>query len=777
MSGSANGNGNANGNGTVPAQRPGNLPAELTSFVGRRDELTRVKRLLSEARLVTLTGVGGVGKTRLALRVAQQAQRAFPDGTWLVELAALDDPGLLAQSVRTALALPPQAALAETLRDRRLLLVLDNCEHLQDACAVLAEAVLRACPGVRVLATSRHRLGAHGEHTFAVPPLALPDREALLAARAAAAVPGFAVNPRNAADMTALCTRLDGLPLALELAAVRLRSLSPGELVARLDDRFQLLDTGSSAALPRQQTLRALVDWSFGLCTPAEQALWTRLSVFAGECDLEAVQEVCADEDAVPRERVLAVLAALIDKSVLSCEHRGAGAGARARYRMLETVRRYGQERLAATGGADALRGRHRDHYRGLAERAVRHWFSPSQGEWLERLRLEHPNLRAALEFCVLRPGDAAAGLRMAADLGTYWEGSGTVAEGRRWLDRLLARAPEEDRAGGLAVAGWLAVIQNDPTAAEAALAEAGRLARDLGDARVLAQVALFRGMAAMSVGDLRLSAELYEEALARHRELGDPYAVAMSLFRLALVASTAGDSESAVARSEECRALCEAHGELWARAYAQWVLGVEKWRGGDAAAASALAGESLLANHRIGDRLGVALGLELLAWIAATGAQPDRAASLFGAAHALWQATGSPLAGFGLLAECHETWSAAACGALGERAYLRGFQGGTALSPEQAVGFALRVDRSAAPGREPGAGGARLTRRETEVAAMVARGLTNKEIAASLVIAQRTAESHVENILAKLGFTSRAQIASWATQRQLASAPGESAV
>lgn len=776
---------------TARSHRVGNLPAALTSFVGRKNELSQVKKLLTGSRLVTLTGVGGVGKTRLAVRVAQDLQRGFRDGTWLVELAPLTEPGLLAQSAGAVLGVPdlgardqaqdaPLNALCEHLRERQLLLLLDNCEHLRDGCAALVASLLRACPDLRVLVTSRHRLEVFGEHTFAVPPLALPDPArtpapraltsgeavALFVERASAAVSDFVLDTGNVADVAALCTRLDGIPLAIELAAVRLRALTPAEILARLDDRFRLLNAGDRSALPRQQTLQALIDWSFDLCSPAEQALWTRLSVFAGECDLAAVQEVCAGAE-VRREEVTDLLAALVDKSVLSCEHRGC----QARYRMLETLRRYGEERLVASGEASTLRTRHREHYRRLAEQAGLHWFTSRQGQWLDLLRVEHANLRAAMEFCSEEPGEAAAGLTIAAQLGTYWEGSGTVVEGRGWLELLLPDVPEygRARAWGLAVAGWLAVLQGDLSAASASLTESQEVAGHIGEDAVLADVTLYRGMAAMSSGDLDLAERLYTDALERHRWLGNNYAAAMGLIRLALVASSRGDSEEAVARAVECRTFCEERGENWSRAYALWVLGMEEHQAGNLAAATALERESVRANHSFEDRLGVALGLEALATIAVTVGRPERAARLFGAAHVVRQATGTPLSGFGLLTAQHERHVARVRRTLGARGFSHAFGEGTKMTLRQAARFACAEsappDEAAPPVAHTARNVARLTRREAEVAAGIARGLTNKEIAAALVIAQRTAETHVENIMAKLSFTSRAQVAAWMSE------------
>ncbi|MEU9987409.1 AAA family ATPase [Streptomyces sp. NPDC048045] len=454
--------------------------AELTPLVGRHAETTRVGRLLSTARLVTLTGVGGVGRTRLALRVAGDAGRRFPDGVHVVELASLRDADLLAQSVGGALGLANPGrdgadateAVAAHLRDRRALLVLDNCEHLVDACARLADTLLRAAPGLRILATGRQALGIAAEQVFPVEPLAVVEpgrghsvREllgcpavVLFAERATAVRPAFAVGEDNADAVARLVHRLDGLPLAIELAAARLRTLTPAEILDRLDDRFALLTTGSRTAVPRQRTLRELMDWSYDLCDAGERALWARVSVFSGGFDLEGVAGVCCD-DALPAATLLDVLDGLVEKSVLTHrDHDG-----RSRYDMLETVRDYGRERLAESGEPPVLRRRHRDHYLGLTARAQEEWFGPRQAEWFTRLRLDHANLRAALEYCLEQPGEAAAGLSLALAPRHYWITAGSLAEGRRWLARLLAAtdpatAPLRSRA--LATDAYLGILQ-----------------------------------------------------------------------------------------------------------------------------------------------------------------------------------------------------------------------------------------------------------------------------------------------------------------------------
>ncbi|MPY46091.1 AAA family ATPase, partial [Streptomyces phyllanthi] len=381
----------------------GNLPAALTTFVGRRRDIAEIRRRLGAARLLTLTGVGGVGKTRLALEAAAAARKGFADGVWLVDLAPVRDPSAVAGATATALGVPDLGArpvldqLTGHLARRRALIVLDNCEHLVDACAELAETLLSGAPELRVLATSRRTLGIAGEHVFTVPPLSVPDEAVeLLLDRASAIRPEFRVTGTNRDAVTRLCARLDGLPLAIELAASRLRTLTVEQLADRVEDRFALLTGGSRTARPRQRTLRALIDWSYELCGPAERLLWNRLSVFAGGFDLDAAEGVCSG-DGVPRHEVLDLLDRLVAQSVvLTTEHEGT-----ARYRMLETIRQYGRERLAEYGADEERRllRRHRDHFLSLAEHLAADWYGPGQEEALARLRTEHGNLRVALEY------------------------------------------------------------------------------------------------------------------------------------------------------------------------------------------------------------------------------------------------------------------------------------------------------------------------------------------------------------------------------------------
>ncbi|MFE5126118.1 ATP-binding protein [Streptomyces sp. NPDC056669] len=750
--------------------------------MGRRHEAAEVKEMLSASRLVTLTGVGGVGKTRLALRVADEARRAFPDGVWLAELAELDNPALLAQGLTEALEIrdhsprPALDVLVDHLRDRQALIVLDNCEHLLEECARLADRLLRAAPGLRLLATSRQALGTAGEQSLAVPTLGLPDLEGprptlatlarcdairLFTERAAAIVPGFQLTEDNRDAIELICRRLDGIPLGIEIAVVRLRALSVQQLLDRLDDRFRLLTTGSRTVLPRHQTLRALIDWSYELCTERERLLWARVSVFAGSLDLDAAEAVCSGEG-IDRAEILDLVTELVDKSVLLREdHRTA-----VRYRMLDTLRSYGRERLAAAGEEDVRLRRHRDYYRGLAADARAALFGPAQVQWFARLQLEHANLRTALEGSLTEPGQTGRGLEMAADLLYHWITSYYLGEGRRWLDQALALCtePTAARARALWTDSWLAVIQSDTDAAAAMLEESRSIGTRLGLDPVLAYTALYSGMVAMYRGETWSAIALYEEAVTRHRATGDPVGLTLALIRLSLAHSFIGDSPRAIALGEESLAVCDAYGEGWHRAYTMMALGMDVWRQGDTARAAALEKDSLTFNRSLDDPLGVAVNLEVLAWIAATDRDHTRAAGLLGALRTIWHAIGAPHSGYGHLVHYHEECEATVRRALSKAAFNTAFKRGARLSYTEALVYALEDEL---PSEEPAVGGrpSPLTPRESEIAQLVAQGLSNKEIASSLVIAQRTAEGHIEHILSKLGFTSRAQVAVWVAE------------
>ncbi|MFF5207558.1 ATP-binding protein [Streptosporangium sp. NPDC000396] len=761
----------------------GNLPVEVTSFVGRRQELTEAKRLLAAERMVTLTGVGGVGKTRLALRVAAAVSATFPDGVWLVDLAPLGAGELLEETVAGTLGCQNQgdlAAFAEFLQDKRLLLVLDNCEHLLDECAVLASKLLGMAPDLRILATSRQALHAEGEHLLDVPPLPVPevteeistDSETryeavrLFADRVAAVLPGFAITAANSGAVTRLCQRLDGIPLAIELAAVWMRALSVDQILDRLDDRFRLLTRGSPVVMPRQKTLRALVDWSYNLCSPEERMLWERLSVFSGGCDLEAIEQVCSGDGIAP-ENVFGVMTGLVDKSILLRKEHDSGV----RHQMLETLRQYGWERLVESGQETALRRRHRDWCRDLAARAEIEWFGEHQMRWLVRIRDEQANVRAALEFCLNEPGEAWAALEIAAAMWIHRLSWSSPSEGHHWLGRALAleRGPGVARAKALWVDAWLVLLGGDAAAAKPLIEESRVLAERLGDEAQLAGAINITGFAALLAGDFSRAFPLLEESLARYRALGYRGRAWTALFQLTMTAVLMGDLRSE-ALCQESLEICRRENARWSGSYALWIAGLGRWRRGDSRTAATMLRDALRFKLPWNDRLGMAQCLEGLAWIAADERQDRRAVQLLGAAHMVWRSIGTSLPGLGHLAGFHDRYEARLRQDLGDEVFTLIFDHGSKLTLDRAVAYALGEEpvRETRDHRPESDVASALTRREREVAGLVAQGLSNKQIAETLVIAQRTAEGHVENILRKLSFTSRAQIATiWGSRRQ----------
>jgi non-specific serine/threonine protein kinase len=766
------------------ARVTGNLPAELTSFVGRRDEVAEVKRLLAGFRLVTLTGVGGVGKTRLALRAAAGLARAFPGGVWLVRLDQLREEALVAQAIAGVLGLQdragysPAASLADYLAGRQLLLVLDNCEHLVDAAAKLADLLLRAAAGLRVLATSREALTINGETVLAVPPLPVPETGRrltaaelgvfpavrLFAERAAQVVPGFAVTEANVAAVAGICRRLEGLPLAIELAAAQIRVLSAEQIEARLGDRLGLMTRGGRTRPARQQTLRASIEWSYELCSQAERLLWARCSVFAGGFELDAAEGICADHR-LAVEEVLELVAALAGKSILTAEH----SEGVARYRLPETLREFGQERLQESGEYTALRRRHRDWHEQLARRADTDWLSPQIADLTARLSREHANVQAAQDFCQAEPGEAEAGLRIAMHvwLFYYWI-AGHFSECRYRLGQVLARAREPTvwRAQGLLLAGFLAAASGDHGAVQPLLDQGTGLAGQLDDPATRAFAAWASGHVCLFAGDLPQAAAHFEDGLAVLPAVVRGRQRALLLIGLANAAGLAGDEERAVACHRELAALTEA-GSDYIRcaysAYSLWALGAAAWRRGDLDRATGLQQQSL--RLRRNDRMGSTWCVEALAWIAASGRRYERAAVLLGAAAGLWRSMGTTLDGNQPMAGHQRDCERQARQALGEAAFQAAYHRGLELPAADVLACALQQPPERPP-KKPSAPavseGVPLTPRELQVARLVAGGRSNKQVAADLVISQRTAEGHVEHILAKLGFTSRAQVAAW---------------
>ncbi|MEV6105206.1 tetratricopeptide repeat protein [Streptomyces sp. NPDC051940] len=673
-------------------------PTGHTGFIGREEELSALGNLLGETRLVTLTGVGGVGKSRIARRAVETLAARFPDGAHLTELSGVRDPGLVVHAVAAALQLtdhttrPRADVLAAHLSDRTLLLVLDTCEHLLDQVAELATRLLRAAPRLHILTTSRQPLGVPGERLLIVDPLPVePDAVALFAARAAAAAPDRILGPKDREAAVEICRRLEGLPLAVELAAVRLRDQTPGEVLGRLDDRFGELtadEEGSAGLDPRHRALRTAVGWSHELCTPPERLLWARLSVFAGDFSLEAAEAVCAGEEL---EDVDQLIGALVEKSILT---RVDDTG---RYRMLDTVRAYGEVWLRALGARDELLVRHRDWCLELAEGGEREWWGPGQAAVFRRTAREHEQLSAALDYCLRTPGHEQMGLRLAGALWFYWVGCGLLGEGRYWLDRGLALDPirTPDRAKALWVAGYVAILQGDAESSVRLLEECRTQALRLGDDRALAY-AVHRLGCARLIGDEHAAAEpLFEDALRRYADLAELNSnVAMARIELAMAVAFQGRLSDAVNLCEEARYICEVYGERWAKAYALYVLAFAELSAGRLKEAAELARECLEVNHQFRDLVGMVLPLELLALIAALEGDAGRAARLQGAAGRIWRNVGVPLFGSAYFNQPHERGLRLAREALGEEAYGAAFREGAALSLAGTVAVALEGDQ-----------------------------------------------------------------------------------
>jgi len=761
----------------------GSLPAELSSFVGRRQELTDTKRSLSESRLVTLTGMGGAGKTRLAMHAARGLQRAFPDGVWFVDLAQLRDPGLLEHAVSATLGLREQSAsapletLADHLADRRLLLVLDNCEHLVDGCAKLAEVLLRRAPEVRILATSREPLRIPGETTLDVPPLSVPDDTrgtqdggisryeavALFVTRAQEIAPSFNLTDDNRQVVARICQRLDGLPLAIELAVALLRALTPQEVLDRLTDRYQLLTRGRRASPDRQRSLRAAIDWSFELCTEQERRLWSRLSVFSGWFELDAVEGICCG-DGVAEEEVLPLLTSLVDKSMLSRTE----LDGLSRCRLLDTLRDYGQDKLRETGEYAQWRRRHRDWYEKLARQADEEWISARQPYFYARLGREHANIQLALDFCLTEPGEATAAVRILVSVWRfYWWGYGWISEGRHWLGQALALATEPSpvRAVALLLDSTLAIAQGNFEAARPRREDGQRLARASGDPETLAFDNYISGAAQMYQGDLPGAISILERGLAIVSTVPGSNVRLDLLLVLGISSGVAGEHERSQRCNEDILRLTEGTGESFHRSYAQWALALNHLEQGNLREAAELARESLRLRKGLDDRMGTFWSLESLAWIIGAHGEYERAATLLGASSALLRSMGSSLAGFQHLVPYHDACDRQTRNGLGERAFQEAFERGEVL--EDPVAYALDEQAPSRPRTHPPQREARdakpqLTPREREVARFIGQGLSNRQIAETLVISQRTVEKHVANVLAKLGFSSRSQVAVW---------------
>jgi predicted ATPase/DNA-binding XRE family transcriptional regulator len=750
-----------------------NLPSPLTRFIGREREIGEIKALLGTERLVILTGTGGTGKTRLAQQVAVGLLDAFPDGAWQVELASLHDPALVPQVIANGLGLrempglPITAVLLDHLRPKRLLLLLDNCEHLIQVCAELAEMLLRACPQLSILATSREGLGITGVSAYLVPSLSLPDASQrdsietlnrseaarLFVERASTVLPGFALTNDNAPAVAEICRQLDGIPLAIELAAARVRVLRVEQIVALLDDRFRLLTSGSRTALHRHQTLQALIDWSYDLLSEPERILFRCLAVFVGGWTFEAAEAVGNGEDFAKRNRparstatpirldTLDLLAQLANKSLVMIEHK---PGTETRYRMLETIRQYALAKLEASGEADEVRQRHTTFYVALAEP----WDQapgPPPPAWLDALYSDHDNLRAALARAQLTVGSAELGLRLALATTQLWAGHGYWSEGRGWLEAALARAEGEQlqnaelRPWALNSLAHLAGLQGDYAAAQARGTESLRLFRELGNQRASAHVLCqVLGWSARERGDAATARLRLEEGLALFRELGEQWDIAWGLVTLGGVAVMQEDTDWATALLEEGLSLSRAQqvrpcipwalnhlghvaqiqgeyeraarlhneslplfrasavlnlGNLGA-AWAYHGLGETALAQGDAALAATHLTNALAFFRDLGDRAGTAWCLAGLAGVAVLEEQPERAAWLWGAAAAQRQAIGARDAPASRATR--ERLMAMAREQLGEAAFAAAWTAGETASLAEAIERALQSEAEA---------------------------------------------------------------------------------
>ena len=801
---------------------------EPNSFVGRERELNELRRFARSIRALTLCGPGGIGKTRLALRVLSGLTEDFPDGVWFIELGDLRQADLVVSRVASVIGVeeepgrPLLETLADALRPRRLLLALDNCEHLIDSCARLCHQLLASSPGLRVLATSREPLRVAAETVWQVPPLSLPRPGAaeapeelrryeairLFGDRAAASHPGFVLEAANLPAVAALCRSLDGVPLAIELAATWVRVLSVEQVVARLDDRFRLLTSGDRTAPPRQRTLRAAIDWSHDLLAEREQVMLRRLSVFAS-WSLEMAEQLCPGGDLAAAD-VLDLLATLADKSLVVADTEARG---QTRYRMLDTIREYAASRLAEAGETEMMRRRLRDYTLHEVEQLHRVGMALIPAPWSARVDVfrrfdaEADNLRQVLGRC-LAEGDAETGLRICTAARPVWIVRGSFAEGAEWLDSFLCldapAVPAAVRGPALVGRAQLA-LASDPAGAEARAAEGMELCRAASAEswvsaalNLLAEAALHAGQAdeaadradralvtarkahdrwnegyalgtmaaaAGQRGDLHEAQRLAEAALAIMRDIDHQWGAARTLLGLADLARLTGDPGGARRRYAEALAILRevnARPEI-ARCLAG--LGRIALDQGELTLARQHLTESIELGRSMGSRIGMVRGLEAIAALAVAEQQPDRAVRLAAAATALREAAHLP-ARSGARSER----LLAAARSLGQEAIGRLWAEGSVLEASAAVELALEIPRptaagdgSSRTGAEPTAGG--LTPRERQIVALIALGLSNRAIAEELVISPATAARHVANILLKLGFSSRAQVAAWAAR------------
>ena len=751
----------------------GSLPRPLSSFIGREDVLADAARLLGEHRLLTLTGPGGSGKTRVAIELASRLREDFPDGVSFVPLSAVRDPALVASSIAQALGLPDSRDiplvehLGRHLRNRSVLLVIDNVEQVLAGAALVLAQLLGASDTLHLVVTSRSPLHVSGEQEFPVPPLPLPTPDAepapeslaqweatsLFLARARAVVPSFRPREDEAAAVAAIVRRLGGIPLAIELAAARVKVLPVADILARLDDSLGLLVGGHRDAPPRQQTMRATITWSHDLLSENARALLAVLGVFRGSASLCDLATVCESLDRAPP--VIEAVDELVEHSLA----RLVPDADEPRYTMLEAVREFAVERLEGSGAAGGVRRAHAAVFAALARQVERPPIWPD-GTLLVRLDRDLDNLRAALDW--LQDDDVTSALAMAAHLTGYWSLRGHFSEGRRRLRTLLDLVPAAtpERLAALIGIGWLAMDQGDAESSLTALDEGVELARALHDRVGEGAALLTRGRTGLGGRGIEEGGRDLEEALRTLSEAGDAKGAAAALFFSGLAPQFSGDLPTACARFEAAVARCGDLGLATLRARALQLLGIARMQTGDAPGAWTALAEGVPVVVRSGDRFGIAVGLGALVGLAAVTDRPRLALQLVGAleeyAHVNQLMPPKPLR------DLTESLLAPARAALGAAADVLTAEGHR-ISVDDAVAAALSHEPEQ-PWRA--GGGVSLSRRETEVAQLVARGLTNRDIARQLVLSVRTVDVHVDRILTKLGFHSRTQLTAWAHER-----------
>lgn len=729
---------------------------------------------------MTFIGPGGVGKTRLALELAYRARNGFPDGVWLAGLADLgigagaadvESAVISALGVSDQSASTPRERLLSFLHDRNLLVVIDNCEHVLPSVREVLPAMLREAPGLRVVATSREPLGIPGEVLRPVLPLSVPDpgtpaaqlvadgSVSLLLERAHATDPEFVLTDDNAGSVIELCRLLDGIPLAIELAAVKLRALTMEQVVRRFGHRLTALTAPAGTSGARHRSLRAIVEWSYELCSPAAQVLWRRLSVFPAGFDLELAEAVCAFGE-LQAEEVVDLVEALVGQSILLTDRTADGM----RYRLPAPLREVAVELADGENETTELERRHHDALQRRAQEVLDSWCGPHQEALITRMRLDHAGYLAAIQWSASTPGEEQAGLRLLAGLRYHWLSGGLLAEGRMRIEALLAKATEPTvaRADCVWITTWISLIQGDHEKARECLDELATLAVVLGEPRLGAHLHHWRALLALFTGDVSRAIRGFEIAVEEHRACGDHFLELTARYMLANALLYEGRTAEALELSTSTVALCEGYGDLSARAYALWTGGVAQWRLGQLDEAEHSARAVLRLQRALSDGICVALTTHLLACVAHDRRQPDRAAMLALAARRVWRSLGSSLEAFGpQLAEFIQRHTPAPQSS-------SAVDGVPASGPfadlHAVIALGLGIERAL-----PKAHGMthELTKRELEVAALVENGLSNREIAQRLVIAKRTADGHVERILSKLGFTSRAQIAAWMARRE----------